>query len=139
MGNTTDKDGWMDAADFGNELPFGNFDDGSGTKQSYGDDDIVGQCPVCGSHVVEREKGFLCNNMDCSFALWKNNRFFQAIGKEMTREVADDLVNGGTVKLTDCKSQRTGNTFSCYVDLTTDEEGKAHFKIRFPKRKHGGQ
>lgn len=139
MGNTTDNDGWMDAADFGNELPFGGFDDGSGTKQSYSADDIVGQCPVCGGHVVEREKGFFCNNMDCNFALWKNNRFFQAIGKEMTRGVADDLVNGGTVKLSDCKSKRTGNKFSCYVDLTTDDDGKAHFEIRFPQRKRGGQ
>ena len=129
----TVDDGWKDASDFADELPFGSFEDGSGTTQAYEADDIVGNCPVCGTHVVEREKGFFCNNMDCNFALWKNNRFFQAIGKEMTREVADDLVNGGTVKLIDCKSQRTGNTFSCYVDLTTDEEGKAHFEIRFPK------
>ncbi len=135
----TVDDGWMDAADFGEELPFGNFDDGSGTKQAYTGDDIVGSCPVCGSHVVEREKGFFCNNMDCKFALWKDNRFFQSIGKEMTREVADNLVNCGTVKLLDCKSQRTGNTFSCYVDLTTDEEGKAHFEIRFPERKRRGE
>lgn len=135
----TVDDGWMDAADFGDELPFGNFEDGSGTKQAYGEEEIVGACPVCGAHVVEREKGFFCNDMECNFALWKNNRFFQAIGKEMTREVADDLVNCGTVKLIDCKSQRTGNTFSCYVDLTTDEEGNAHFEIRFPKRKRRGE
>lgn len=130
---STVDDGWKDASDFADELPFGNFDDGSGTTQAYATDDVIGNCPVCGTSVVEREKGFFCNNMDCNFALWKNNRFFQAIGKEMTREVADDLVNCGTVKLLDCKSQRTGNTFSCYVDLTTDEEGKAHFEIRFPK------
>ena len=43
----TVDDGWMDAADFGEELPFGNFDDGSGTKQAYTGDDIVGSCPVC--------------------------------------------------------------------------------------------
>ncbi len=131
MSNMDDE--WKNASDFADELPFGNFDDGSGNTQTYEDDDVIGNCPVCGASVVEREKGFFCNNMDCGFALWKNNRFFQAIGKEMTREVADDLVNCGTVKLLDCRSQRTGNTFSCYVDLTTDEEGKAHFEIRFPK------
>ena len=73
--------------------------------------------------------------MECHFALWKNNRFFQAIGKEMTREVADDLLNCGTVKLENCVSKRTGNKFNCYVDLTFDEEKRPHFEIRFPKRK----
>ena len=128
-------DGWKDAADFGDELPFGNFDDGSGTKQAYAPDDVVGNCPVCGAHIVAREKGFLCNNMECRFGLWKNNRFFEAIGKEMTREVADELLNCGTVKLDGCKSKRTGNSFNCYVDLTVDEEQRPHFEIRFPQRK----
>ncbi len=123
------------AADANDELPFGNFDDGSGSRQTYSNDDIVGDCPVCGTHVIEREKGFFCDNMECHFALWKNNRFFEAIGKEMTRQVADDLLNCGTVKLENCVSKRTGNKFNCFVDLSVDEEQRPHFEIRFPERK----
>ncbi len=134
---TTDDDGWTVAKD--DELPFGNFDDGSGTTQAYSEDEIVGVCPVCGNHVVDREKGFFCNNMECSFALWKNNRFFESIGKEMTREVADDLLNCGTVKLDNCVSKRTGNKFNCYIDLSIDEEQRPHFEIRFPKKKSRGE
>ena len=73
--------------------------------------------------------------MECHFALWKNNRFFEAIGKEMTRQVADDLLNCGTVKLENCVSKRTGNKFNCFVDLSVDEEQRPHFEIRFPERK----
>ena len=124
-----------DAEGSGDELPFGNFEDGSGTKQVYNSDDIVGDCPACGTHVIEREKGFFCDNMECHFALWKNNRFFEAIGKEMTRQVADDLLNCGTVKLENCVSKRTGNKFNCFVDLSVDEEQRPHFEIRFPERK----
>lgn len=123
------------AADANDELPFGNFDDGSGSRQTYSNDDIVGDCPVCGTHVIDREKGFFCDNMECHFALWKNNRFFEAIGKEMTRQVADDLLNCGTVKLENCVSKRTGNKFNCFVDLSVDEEQRPHFEIRFPERK----
>jgi DNA topoisomerase-3 len=123
------------AADANDELPFGNFDDGSGSRQTYSNEDIVGDCPVCGTHVIEREKGFFCDNMECHFALWKNNRFFEAIGKEMTRQVADDLLNCGTVKLENCVSKRTGNKFNCFVDLSVDEEQRPHFEIRFPERK----
>ena len=123
------------AADANDELPFGDFDDGSGSRQTYSNDDIVGDCPVCGTHVIEREKGFFCDNMECHFALWKNNRFFEAIGKEMTRQVADDLLNCGTVKLENCVSKRTGNKFNCFVDLSVDEEQRPHFEIRFPERK----
>ena len=122
------------AADANDELPFGNFDDGSGSRQTYSNDDIVGDCPVCGTHVIDREKGFFCDNMECHFALWKNNRFFEAIGKEMTRQVADDLLNCGTVKLENCVSKRTGNKFNCFVDLSVDEEQRPHFEIRFPER-----
>ena len=135
----TIDEGWMDASNCKDELPFGNFEDGSGTTESYDTADVIGVCPVCGTHVVERDRGFFCNNMDCSFALWKNNRFFETIGKEMTREIAEALVECGTVKLDGCVSKRTGNTFNCYVDLTTDEEQRPHFEIRFPKRKKGGQ
>ena len=123
------------AADANDELPFGNFDYGSGSRQTYSNDDIVGDCPVCGTHVIDREKGFFCDNMECHFALWKNNRFFEAIGKEMTRQVADDLLNCGTVKLENCVSKRTGNKFNCFVDLSVDEEQRPHFEIRFPERK----
>ena len=32
---------------------------------------VIGACPNCGTNVVEREKGWFCENRECRFALWK--------------------------------------------------------------------
>ncbi|MBO6241977.1 MAG: hypothetical protein J6O61_14325 [Butyrivibrio sp.] len=133
MGIVND-DGWMDASAYDDELPFGSFDDGEKIEAPI-TDDVVGVCPCCGTNVVERDKAYFCDNMDCNFAIWKDNRFFQAIGREMTREIAEELLNCGTVKLMGCKSRKTGKTFNCYVDITYDDEGTVQYEIRFPKRK----
>lgn len=39
------------------------------------DREIIGTCPRCGASVYEGQKGFFCENRDCAFALWKDNRF----------------------------------------------------------------
>ena len=38
--------------------------------------EAVGTCPRCGGTVYEGKKGFFCDNRDCAFALWKDNKFF---------------------------------------------------------------
>ena len=40
----------------------------------------LGKCPMCGKPVVERPKSYSCSDRECKFALWKNDRFFSAIG-----------------------------------------------------------
>ena len=40
--------------------------------------EAVGVCPRCGAPVYEGKKGFFCDNRECSFALWKDNRFFSS-------------------------------------------------------------
>ena len=78
--------GWMNAADIDEELPFGggfNDDEEIDVPEAADDDrdDVVGKCPCCGSDVVDREKAFFYSNYDCNFALWQNNKFFDAITK----------------------------------------------------------
>ena len=94
----------------------------------------IGRCPVCGNQVVERTKSFSCSNSGCHFSLWKDNKFFQALGKEMTKEIAEGLLNCGTVELRACVSRKTGKVYDCFVDLGSDEEGRAKFAIRFPEK-----
>ena len=71
----------------------------------------IGKCPLCGSAVEDKSKGYFCSNRGCRFALWKNNRYFASIGKSMTSATAQKLLGSGKVKLKNCKSERTGNTF----------------------------
>ena len=91
----------------------------------------VGVCPVCGSSVIERQKGFFCSKRECHFALWKNSRYFESIGKSLTSAVAQKLLSNGEVKLKGCKSAKTGRMYDAIVVMTVTEEGKPQFNMNF--------
>ena len=93
----------------------------------------IGKCPICGNNVEERAKGFFCSNRSCKFALWKNNRYFESIGKTMNSTIAQMLLASGKVKLKSCKSARTGNIFDAIVYLSVSEDGKTQFNMEFEK------
>ena len=92
---------------------------------------VVGTCPHCGSDVAEREKGWFCTNRECRFVIWKDNAFFNRLGKRPTRQVVDKLLRDGRARLKDCKSQRTGKTYNATVMLTTEADGRAKFSLEF--------
>lgn len=94
----------------------------------------IGVCPVCGSPVVERKHSYSCFNRDCKFALWKDNRYFQSIGKNLTRDMAVKLLAGQKVKLKKCVSQKTGKTFDGVVSMTAGSDGKAAFSMELEKK-----
>ena len=91
----------------------------------------IGKCPVCGSAVEDKAKGYFCSNRGCKFALWKNNRYFDSIGKSMTNATAQKLLASGKVKLKGCKSKKTGNTFDTTVYMEVSEDGKTSFNMEF--------
>ena len=91
----------------------------------------IGKCPLCGSAVEDKSKAFFCSNRACKFALWKNNRYFASIGKSMTPATAQKLLSSGKVKLKNCKSERTGNTFDATVFMEVSEDGKTKFSMEF--------
>ena len=91
----------------------------------------IGKCPVCGSAVEDKAKAFFCSNRACKFALWKNNRYFDSIGKSMTSATAQKLLGSGKVKLKGCKSKKTGNTFDGTVYLEVSEDGSTKFNMEF--------
>ena len=91
----------------------------------------VGKCPVCGDAVEEKAKAFFCSNRSCKFALWKNNRYFESIGKSMTSTTAQKLLGSGKIKLKGCKSAKTGNTFDATVYMEVFEDGKIKFNMEF--------
>ena len=93
----------------------------------------IGTCPCCGRHVVERQKGYSCENRQCNFVLWKQNRFFEALGKKMTKPIAVKLLSDGKVALKGCKSKKTGKTYDTTVIMTVDENQRAAFELNFEK------
>lgn len=87
------------------------------------------------SDVIERTHSFSCSSKDCSFVLWKKNRFFESISKEMTLDVAKDLLANGQVELKECRSVKTGRKFGCIVTMSVIEGNYTQFKIEFPTKK----
>ena len=91
---------------------------------------VIGVCPNCGNSVVEREKGYFCENRECHFVLWKDNAFFKRLGKRMDAHVADRLLRDGRVRLKDCKSSK-GKTYNATVLLSTEADGRSKFSLEF--------
>ena len=91
---------------------------------------VIGVCPNCGNSVVEREKGYFCENRECRFVLWKDNAFFKRLGKRMDAHVADRLLRDGRVRLKDCKSAK-GKVYNATVLLFTEADGRSKFSLEF--------
>ena len=91
---------------------------------------IIGICPNCGANVVEREKGWFCENRECRFVLWKDNAYFKRLGKRLDGRMADKLLRDGRVRLKDCKSAK-GKTYNATVLLGTEADGRSKFSLEF--------
>ena len=91
----------------------------------------IGKCPVCGNDIIEGAKGWFCANRSCPFALWKQNRYFESIGKKLTASMAEKLLANGKVRMKGCKSAKTGKTFDAVLILEIDADGKARFQMDF--------
>ena len=97
--------------------------------------EAVGVCPRCGAPVYEGKKGFFCNNRECCFALWKDNRFFSSKKKSITKSVAAALLKEGRISMSGLYSEKTGKTYDAEVILD-DTGGKyVNFKLGFPVKK----
>ena len=91
---------------------------------------VIGVCPNCGKSVVEREKGWFCENRECRFVLWKDNAFFKRLGKRLDAHVADKLLRDGRVRLKDCRSSK-GKAYNATVLLSCENDGRSKFSLEF--------
>ena len=96
---------------------------------------VAGVCPNCGNSVVEREKGWFCENRECRFALWKDNAYFKRLGKHLDARMVDKLLRDGRVRLKDCKSPK-GKTYNATVLLAAESDGHSKFSLEFENGGH---
>jgi len=95
----------------------------------------VGKCPRCGSNIYEGKKNFYCSNKECSFAMWKNDKFFSSKKKELTARVAEALLNSGKILVKGLYSEKKDTKYDAYI-LLADTGGKyVNYKLEFPKRR----
>lgn len=120
-----------------------NYKAVEGADVLMGQKNVLGACPHCGAEVVERQKGWFCSNSTCKFALWKDNAYFNSLGKKLTVSMAERLLRDGKLKMKDLKSKKSGKNFNATVVLQTAENGKTFFSLEFdqnsksPKGKKG--
>ena len=93
----------------------------------------IGKCPVCGNDIIEGEKGFGCTNWKngCKYTIWKNDKFIEAMGKKVSKEMVELLLKNGKVGFRNLKSKK-GTLFSAYLRYEKDEEtGYYNWKMEF--------
>lgn len=97
--------------------------------------EAVGTCPRCGAPVYENKKGFSCDNRECTFMLWKENRFFSSKKKSITKAVAAALLKEGRVFISGLYSEKTGRTYNADVVMEDTGDKYVNFRLEFPEKK----
>ncbi len=95
-------------------------------------DNSVGRCPNCGASVIEKHKGFFCENRTCSFRIWKNNRLLMSNEKPPERQMIQKLLTDGEVYVKGLKS-KNGKTYSALLILDCADDGTARISPVFNK------
>lgn len=95
--------------------------------------DVIGRCPRCGSEVTESRKGFFCENHDCHFALWRDNKFFKMKHMTLMKTQAVELLKSGKVFVKGLYSEKTGKLYDAWVVL--DDNGEfIRYRVEFERR-----
>jgi len=97
--------------------------------------EVVGKCSRCGNDVTESVKGFFCSNPNCKFALWRDNKFFTAKKKKITKEIAAALLSEGRVFMSGLHSSRTGKKYNATIIMSDPGEGYVQFELEFEKKR----
>lgn len=96
--------------------------------------ETIGTCPKCGGNVYESKVNFYCEHKDCSFALFKNNKYFASMKKEITKPIAQALLKDGKTKVPGLYSKKKDKTFTATICM--DAAGKyPQFTMAFEPRK----
>ena len=94
--------------------------------------DVIGRCPRCGSEVTESKKGFFCENTQCRFGMWRDNKFWKSKHVTLTKAQASEMLQGGCVHMTGLYSEKTGRTYDAYVKL--DDNGEfVRYRMEFDR------
>ena len=94
--------------------------------------DVIGRCPRCGSEVTESKKGFFCENTQCRFGMWRDNKFWKSKHVTLTKAQATEMLQGGRVHMKGLYSEKTGKTYDAYVKL--DDNGEfVRYRMEFDR------
>ena len=96
---------------------------------------VIGLCPRCQNPVYEGKKNYYCSDKDCSFSMWKNDRFFEDRKITFTPKIAKALLKDKTVKVKDIYSHKTGKTYDGNVVLCDTKDKYVNYRIEIERKK----
>ena len=96
---------------------------------------VIGKCPRCGSPVHESKKNYYCSDRDCTFTMWKNDRFFEERKIVFTPKIAAALLKSGKASVKGLYSPKTGKTYDGNVVLADTGEKYVNYRVELPKKK----
>lgn len=97
----------------------------------------IGKCPVCGKPVYENKLSFGCSGYKegCKFSLWKDNKFFVAMGKSITKTNAKALLSAKhRCLVTGIKKKDGSGTYDAYFVMSI-KDGYPNFQLEFANKK----
>lgn len=101
------------------------------------DREEIGRCPVCGKPVYENKLAFSCSGYKegCKFALWKENKFFSAFEKKLTKANVKGLLSGKhRCLVTGIKKKNGTGTYDAYFVMSM-KNGYPSFELEFTQKK----
>lgn len=105
-----------------------------GAKINISADSIVlGLCPECNNPIIESAQSFSCSNWKngCKFNIWKNDKYINGFGKQVSPEMIKLLLENGRVGFRGLKSKK-GHIFSAYFYYVKDQtNNRYNWKIEF--------
>lgn len=127
------KEAHMDATDKMVADMVRNIRNVTGTVMSREESNALCKCPRCDGNIVENNKAFSCSKR-CGVVLFKEDKFFNSLGKKMTKTYAKSLFTKGQTVVKDIVSKKTNKKYDLVVKV--DFSGKwPEYATEFPPTK----
>ena len=92
-------------------------------SSSKTDNTSLGKCPVCGSDVVENEKGFLCTNYQtCKYGIFKDDKYLALFKKKPNKTMVKSILKKGEAKVKSL-TDKNGNKFDAILTYQKNQNG----------------
>ena len=88
-------------------------------------------CPRCGAAITDRQKGFMCENRTCGFALWKNGGIMKGAAQPLTASDVKALVENRFVRKTGLVSAKSHIKHAAVLHLDYSENGRPYLRPTF--------